>query len=66
MKAFLHTLRGLLIVASALSPLQPAQADPSDEPLMGAGAHFAWAVFNAIKEDLEQKVARPSCSGRTP
>lgn len=26
--------------------------------LMGAGAHFAWILFDAIKEDLEAKVGR--------
>ena len=26
--------------------------------LMGAGAHFAWIVFDALKEDLEKKTGR--------
>lgn len=32
---------------------------PTDEDaLMGAGAHFAWIVFDALKEDLEKKTGR--------
>lgn len=58
MKAFLLALCGLLTSLFVLSPFQPALAEPNDDPLMGAGAHFAWVVFNAIKEDLEQKVGR--------
>lgn len=29
-----------------------------EDTLMGAGAHFAWIVFDAIKEDLEKKTGR--------
>lgn len=49
---------GLLAGLFVLLPIQTAVADSNDDPLMGAGAHFAWVVFNAIKEDLEQKVGR--------
>lgn len=28
------------------------------DALMGAGAHFAWIVFDALKEDLEKKTGR--------
>ena len=36
-----------------------AQADDSNEnALMGAGAHFAWIVFDALKEDLERATGR--------
>ena len=58
MKATLHALCGLLAGLSLLAPFHSAAAETSDEPIMGAGAHFAWVVFNAIKEDLEQKVGR--------
>jgi phosphate transport system substrate-binding protein len=58
MKPLLHTLFGLLAGLSVLFPAHTAVADPSDDPLMGAGAHFSWVVFNAIKEDLERKVGR--------
>ena len=34
-------------------------ADESrDSPLMGAGAHFAWIVFDALKDDLEKVTGR--------
>ena len=29
-----------------------------EDALMGAGAHFAWIVFDALKEDLEKKTGR--------
>jgi ABC-type phosphate transport system substrate-binding protein len=37
-----------------------AAHEESHEPdaLMGAGAHFAWIVFDALKEDLEKKTGR--------
>jgi phosphate transport system substrate-binding protein len=36
-----------------------AEADDSNEnALMGAGAHFAWIVFDALKEDLERATGR--------
>lgn len=36
-----------------------AEEIPADEDaLMGAGAHFAWIVFDALKEDLEKKTGR--------
>ncbi|WP_455201455.1 substrate-binding domain-containing protein [Kaarinaea lacus] len=37
-----------------------AKAEQSNEnnPLMGAGAHFAWIVFDALKEDLERATGR--------
>ena len=36
-----------------------ASADEgSENALMGAGAHFAWIVFDALKEDLERATGR--------
>ena len=36
-----------------------AKAEDSNEnALMGAGAHFAWIVFDALKEDLERATGR--------
>ena len=36
-----------------------AEANDSNEnALMGAGAHFAWIVFDALKEDLERATGR--------
>ena len=33
-------------------------AKNDDSALMGAGAHFAWIVFDALKSDLEEKTGR--------
>jgi len=38
--------------------LSPAVGDESNDALMGAGAHFAWIVFDALKEDLEKATGR--------
>lgn len=35
-----------------------AEAEPGEDVLMGAGAHFAWILFDAIKADLEAKTGR--------
>ncbi|MEE8379544.1 MAG: substrate-binding domain-containing protein, partial [Gammaproteobacteria bacterium] len=34
------------------------ELDNNEGMLMGAGAHFAWIVFDALKEDLEKKTGR--------
>lgn len=44
----------ILFQASASAEDIPAEEDA----LMGAGAHFAWIVFDALKEDLEKKTGR--------
>lgn len=36
----------------------PNEIDKGEDILMGAGAHFAWIVFDALKEDLEKKTGR--------
>ncbi|WP_455366446.1 substrate-binding domain-containing protein [Kaarinaea lacus] len=35
-----------------------AAEDSHENALMGAGAHFAWIVFDALKEDLERATGR--------
>ncbi|WP_455220523.1 substrate-binding domain-containing protein [Kaarinaea lacus] len=53
-----HAL-SLTCAAVLLSATIPAAADESHEnALMGAGAHFAWIVFDALKEDLERATGR--------
>ena len=47
----------LLISTSAAWSVESTDEMEGDA-LMGAGAHFAWILFNAIKDDLEQKVGR--------
>lgn len=53
-KAIPAAMVGILL-ASALY-LPAAYSD--EDMLMGAGAHFAWIVFDAIKEDLEKATGR--------
>lgn len=36
----------------------PNEIDSGEDMLMGAGAHFAWIVFDALKDDLEKKTGR--------
>lgn len=43
---------------SANKPLDENIGEEGDDVLMGAGAHFAWILFDAIKEDLEAKTGR--------
>jgi len=35
-----------------------SSGESTENALMGAGAHFAWIVFDALKEDLERKTGR--------
>ena len=53
---FLNLVCAVLLFGTTFS----ATADQSNEnnPLMGAGAHFAWIVFDALKEDLERATGR--------
>lgn len=45
-----------LVCIGILLPIGPAYSD--EDVLMGAGAHFAWIVFDALKEDLEATTGR--------
>jgi phosphate transport system substrate-binding protein len=60
-----HRIAGVLLSALFIFSTGPAaSADSSpqngetDDTLMGAGAHFAWILFDAIKADLEAKTGR--------
>ena len=54
-----HKPRIALVLSFMCALLAVPQAAFSDEDvLMGAGAHFAWIVFDAIKEDLEKATGR--------
>ena len=44
----------LLVTALCVPPI----AYSDEDVLMGAGAHFAWIVFDAIKGDLEKAIGR--------
>jgi phosphate transport system substrate-binding protein len=49
----------LVFNTSAYAKEDPAnEIDSGGDMLMGAGAHFAWIVFDALKEDLEKKTGR--------
>lgn len=52
----LCTLIWAAVPAFAASNTEQDQYD--SDALMGAGAHFAWIVFDALKEDLEKKTGR--------
>jgi len=48
-----------LILVSFQNPVFSKEMQQEEEGvLMGAGAHFAWIVFDAIKDDLEKKTGR--------
>ena len=47
-------LAGILLACALYLPT----AHSEEDMLMGAGAHFAWIVFDAIKEDLEKATGR--------
>jgi len=47
-----------LLTALLLTPLASAAPHAGDEVITGAGAHFSWAVLDALKADLEQKSGR--------
>lgn len=49
----------LVCTQSALAKeTQPNEIDKGEDILMGAGAHFAWIVFDALKADLEKATGR--------
>jgi phosphate transport system substrate-binding protein len=49
-------LSGVLMAAESSKPSMDSEAD--ENALMGAGPHFAWILFDAIKADLEAKTGR--------
>jgi len=56
-----HWLGAVLFIVLTLQGPTTIAAEIADEDnnvLMGAGAHFAWILFDAIQADLEAKVGR--------
>lgn len=49
---------GFAFLLSTLSVIAKESNDSKEGALMGAGAHFAWIVFDALKEDLERATGR--------
>lgn len=47
----------LLILCSSSASAKMAK-DSSDGPLMGAGSHFAWVIFDDLKDELEKTIGR--------
>jgi phosphate transport system substrate-binding protein len=45
-------------VSAGAKESAPNEIDKGENILMGAGAHFAWIVFDALKADLEKKTGR--------
>lgn len=48
----------ILIMAAFFYTAQPVYAFEDSKIISGAGAHFAWTIFDALKNDLEQAVDR--------
>lgn len=48
----------ILIISFVFSAFTPAFAFDDDKIISGAGAHFAWTIFDALKHDLEESVDR--------
>ena len=44
----------LLLTLTIAVPVSQAAIDSNEDTLMGAGAHFAWIVFDALKNDLQR------------
>ena len=59
-KLFTLIISALLVfnVSAWAKESTPNEIDKGGDILMGAGAHFAWIVFDALKEDLEKKTGR--------
>ncbi|MBL1275892.1 MAG: substrate-binding domain-containing protein [Ectothiorhodospiraceae bacterium] len=51
-------LSSFLVCTFGLTNTSLAATNTDDDALMGAGAHFAWILFDAIKADLEAKTGR--------
>ncbi len=47
----------LRILFLLLLPLLTVNAD--EKPITGAGAHFAWVIFDELKDELEQATGKP-------
>jgi len=52
------TLASVLLFADSSIASTAKQEESAENALMGAGAHFSWIVFDALKEDLERKTGR--------
>jgi len=52
------TLVIFVFISFAAANVSAKIAFQSDNALMGAGAHFSWIVFDALKEDLEKATGR--------
>ncbi len=51
-------LLGILPFSSALAEHDASVDKHGEKPIVGAGAHFAWVIFNDLKADLEKKTGR--------
>jgi len=48
------TLSPTVFAAHVSAPYAQHQSDIDEEVISGAGAHFSWLIFNALKPDLEK------------
>jgi len=49
---------GIAFIFSTITAFAKDADETKEGALMGAGAHFAWIVFDALKEDLERATNR--------
>jgi len=49
---------GFAFLIGTITVVAKESGDSNEGALMGAGAHFAWIVFDALKEDLERVTGR--------
>lgn len=47
-----------LMLLGLLYPMQSAAEDNQSQTITGAGAHFAWVVFDALKDELEETTGK--------
>jgi len=50
----IRTILLIFIGIILISPGTSAEIEPADGLIFGAGAHFAWVVFDELKDDLER------------
>lgn len=48
----------LILTIALIAPFSIHAAEEDERIITGAGAHFAWTIFDALKPDLEQRVDR--------
>ena len=53
-----NRLFSILLIILAPAIVMAEQTTPSDDKITGAGAHFAWVIFDSLKDGLEKKTGK--------